>query len=288
MSLGLRGIALLLAVYAVSCALSCATVPVVPRTDPRPSFEKHCGRFGPPSKTRSFGETYYVVHDGYVIEVVGAWKSALWAAHHVTASQLEKTYAGKYRRPKWKEEKQLPASVRARSSDYPKGGIPWNRGHLAPNADFGSKEARDETFILSNAVPQFHLNNQKIWSELEEMIRGWVIARKEAYVVTGGFVGASREPELMGESRVVVPTHLFKIVLAPKIDGSDAWEAIAVVLENRDYSRAACAEYEDCLRENIRSIDWIEAEIGLNFFSAIAEDSSEAAALESTAPAGLW
>lgn len=268
---------------------SCARTPIPHEKPPpqreQPDFRKYCGRFGAPKKLRDFGETYYLPHEGYLLEYRGAWKLALWSAHFVPASQLELTLESKYHRPKWKAEKLLPEAVRARDEDYPEGGIPWNRGHLVPNADFGSKAGRDGTFILSNAVPQFHTHNQRIWETLEGYVREWVISRERAHIFTGGFVEDGKTPELMGEG-VVIPTHLFKIVLAPGAEGK--WETIAVVLENRDYPPDPGGGYRQSLRAGLRSIDWIEAHTGLNFLSALAETSTEARALETDAAVDLW
>ncbi|MBN1513286.1 MAG: DNA/RNA non-specific endonuclease [Phycisphaerae bacterium] len=269
-------------------------------------FERHCGvEWGMPEKTEDLGQTFYISHDGYVMEY-GAWsKTALWVCHHVTKEQLVKTFEGKYERPSWKEEKELPARFQARDTDYPPWGRPYNRGHMAPNADFGSREGRHGTFILSNAVPQQWENNRDIWADLEAMVRQWIQDRGEAYIITGPLLyDPTDDPlwdrfdpdksdgliyyEVMGDSEVAVPTHLFKIVVAPEAEGSQAWESLAIVLENRNYSEGSDETFDDDLELALRSIDWIEARAGLNFLPSLPDGSPEEIALESAAPAQLW
>ena len=251
-----------------------------------------------PEKTADFGRTYYVNHDGYVMEYSGAQKTALWVCHHVTKDQLKITFSGKYNRPKWREEELVPESVRVHDSDYPSGGKPYNRGHLAPNADFGSKEGRDGTFILSNAVPQQWQNNQQIWSDLEALVREWIETRGEAYIITGPLLyDPTDDPQsdqfdpdksdsliyydVMGDSEVAVPTHLFKILLVPQADGSSAWESLAFVLENRKYDKGSDQSFDDDLTKALVSIDWIETRAELNFLSNLPEGSPEETAMES-------
>lgn len=265
-------------------------------------FQEHCGEFGMPEKTEDFGLTYYLDSNGYVLEYAGARKIALWAAEHVTTESIHKNFPGEYHRPGWRVEQRVPESAQAKDSDYPPWGDPWNRGHLAPNADFGSKARRNDTFVLSNAVPQYIWNNQGVWEFLEGLVRAWVrhATRGEAYILTGGFLyDPSDDPVVnptgegsdgiiwytaMGAGEVMVPTHLFKIILAPKPGETGQWESIAFVLENREYD----APYRQALSENIRSINWIETRAGLNFLSAIPEGSPDEHTLEAAAAAGLW
>ena len=38
---------------------------------------------------------------------------------------------------------------------------------MSPSADFGTSQAQDENFLLSNMIPQDHNNNTSIWSSIE-------------------------------------------------------------------------------------------------------------------------
>jgi nuclease EXOG len=270
-------------------------------------FTRHCGEdWGVPEKVFNFGQTYYVNHDGYVMEYSGPRRIALWVSHYVPKAQLKTTFTGTYARPAWSEEEDLPAGVRALDDDYPFGGKPYNRGHMSPNADFGSKQGRDDTFILSNAVPQQWQHNQQIWETFEGYVRDWIEKRGEAYIITGGLLYDPKDDpqsdefdengdgvvkyDVMGDSEVTIPTHVFKIIIAPKSSGSDDWESLAVVLKNRKYVKGADKTFDDDLEEGLTSIDWIEHRAGLNFLPTLPDGSPEEQALESEAakPAQLW
>ena len=60
--------------------------------------------------------------------------------------------AGKLsRKDSFQAEDALPESDRAELSDYERSG--YDRGHMAPNANFVTRKAQAETFSLANMVP---------------------------------------------------------------------------------------------------------------------------------------
>lgn len=249
----------------------------------RAQIEKHCGKLGMPVVRAAWGRTRLVTRDGYVLEHADFDRLPLWVAEHVRAEQL--TPVPKYRRPRWKAEPQLPKGVRAENEDYQGLKDVYDRGHLAPNADFGTKEARDQTFYLSNTVPQDSMNNRRVWERIERQVRAWIEKRGEAFVVSGGFfhdpeeeTGAADgrvEYSTIGPNEVAVPTHLYKIVLAPA--GGGRWEVIAFVVENRAYP----APFD--LPSLVKSVDWIEARTGIDFFPGMLPAAQ--AELEAQTPA---
>ncbi len=66
-------------------------------------------------------------------------------------------------------------------------GSKLDHGHQAASADFSSNpDWMDESFILSNAVPQQGLGfNRGIWKEFEQLVRTLTKDRGELYVITG-------------------------------------------------------------------------------------------------------
>lgn len=74
--------------------------------------------------------------------------------------------------------------------DFPEFDEPKNfycaKGHLTPNSDFGDEEEREETFILTNAAPQWQRFNEGNWLAIEAAIRNYVDDNSsEVYVFTG-------------------------------------------------------------------------------------------------------
>ena len=83
--------------------------------------------------------------------------------------------------------------------------------------------------------------------------------------------------QIIGKNQVAVPTHFYKIVIAPAAGGS--WQAIAFVMENRSYERPFHFE------KYIQSISWIEKHTGLDFMPDM--DLREQRRLEGK-PSPMW
>lgn len=107
------------------------------------------------------------------------------------------------------EEARLPSSERVRLSDYRGSG--YDRGHMAPAGDMWSEEGMAQSFSLANMVPQSPAHNRGAWSKTEQATRKYVMrAQGDVYVVTGPvYDGAA---QTIGEGRVAVPNHIFKLV----------------------------------------------------------------------------
>lgn len=61
-----------------------------------------------------------------------------------------------------------------------------NRGHLTPNGDFDQSTERDQTFIITNAAPQWALYNGGNWQKLEDGVRNYAAkVKRSIYVFTG-------------------------------------------------------------------------------------------------------
>jgi DNA/RNA endonuclease G (NUC1)/PKD repeat protein len=72
------------------------------------------------------------------------------------------------------------------TADWVSGGV-WDRGHMAPSADWVASEAdNNTTFFLSNFLPQAPDLNQGPWEVLESRLRDTVRAGREIYIIAGG------------------------------------------------------------------------------------------------------
>lgn len=115
------------------------------------------------------------------------------------------------------EEARLPFAERAQLSDYRGSG--YDRGHNAPAGDMHTDQSMAQSFSLANMMPQARQNNQGIWSKnVEEPTRQYIKrASGDVYVYTGS-IGKSGS---IGNGRVTVPSHIFKLVYDPS--KNSAW-----------------------------------------------------------------
>ena len=68
-----------------------------------------------------------------------------------------------------------------------------------------------ECFLLSNIVPQNPNNNRGIWKKLETLVRNWVKAGKDLYVVTG--TTYSPRFNKIGKDSIGVPMAMWKVIM---------------------------------------------------------------------------
>jgi endonuclease G len=230
------------------------------------------------------GPTQLVVRDGYVLRHGSIDKIPLWVCEGVSANQL---VGAAKRKNKFSPDPLLSPKERAALADYRRSG--YDRGHQAPAGNQSKvQRLKDETFFLSNMAPQKPRFNRQVWRELEELSREWVRERGQAFELTGGlFYDPTEEDEntadgiieyfTIGKGQVGVPTHFYKIIVAK--DSTGTQEAIAFVLENRQYQRPYQFE------KHIQSIDWIEERTGLDFMPDL--DPLEERRLERN-PSPMW
>lgn len=150
----------------------------------------------------------------------------------------------------------------ADSADYWMSG--YDRGHLAPSADFKwSKKALSESYLYSNISPQHPAFNQGAWSKLEMLTREWAIQNQEIIIITGPVLHDSLPKIPQGSKQLSVPAQFFKIALDYY---PPDYKAIAFLYPN--------APVPLRLPQHVVSIDSIEQLTGIDFFPQL-EDSLE-------------
>ncbi|MDR2015534.1 MAG: DNA/RNA non-specific endonuclease [Azoarcus sp.] len=188
---------------------------------------------------------------GYLTAHDDAFLTPIWVAERMT---IEKVFGETARKDNFKADPDLPEGKRAELSDYKGSG--YDRGHMAPAASMKwHPTAMDESFFLSNMVPQNGPNNQQIWASLEAYVRDLVIARGEIIIYTGPIYDNDEANATIGKNNVGVPDRLYKVIYDPKRK-----EAIAFLLPNQPISTKFLPNYIVPVRE-------IESITGLNFLS---------------------
>jgi len=172
----------------------------------------------------------------------------------------------------------LPAYTTADWVSNVNGVVGYDRGHMAPSADWTSSEAdNNTTFFLSNFLPQRADLNQGPWEVLENALRDSVSTShgsREAYIIDGGiFTNGVGLGTLLDLGKIAIPDSTWKIaVITPAGAGLNAdgtlppnTTVLAVNMPNV---------------VGIRNNDWhmylttvarIEKSTGYNFLALIAE-----------------
>lgn len=167
--------------------------------------------------------TRELCYDAFAVLHSGVSRTPLYAAEHLTRAGVAAA-ATLERVDSFHAETGLPTEERAELNDYVRSG--YDRGHMAPNADMPTPTAQAQSFSLANMVPQIHANNAGIWSGMEQVTRRLATGDGEVYVVSGpAFLGS----DIKQVGRVLVPTHLWKVIYRPATQ-----QAGAYVIRNDD------------------------------------------------------
>ncbi|SHJ52342.1 endonuclease G [Reichenbachiella agariperforans] len=196
-----------------------------------------------------------IEHEFYTLKYNEKTEQADWVAYKLTAANLKNA------RFKRKDNFRADPAVQTKSAhpdDYKGSG--YDRGHLAPAADFTWDEnALSETFYMSNMSPQAPGFNRGIWKKLEEHVRDWAMDNQEVFVVTGPIY--TEKGSKIGKNKVVIPDGYYKVIL--ELNGNEV-KAIAFLMENEKSSIG--------LYEYAMSIDDLEKKTGMDFFPSIPDD----------------
>lgn len=158
------------------------------------------------------------------------------------------------RQNSFKEDKEIPSFFRATLDDY--SGRRQKKidiGHMAPAANFTTdKETMEESFLLSNTVPQYEKMNRGVWKMLEMRVRALSQKYGEVYVLTGVLVEPYKHTIGSG---VCVPTHMYKVIYVPKLK-----ETVSYLIPNKnDLGKVRFQDY-------VTSTIEIEHKSGFMFF----------------------
>ena len=224
--------------------------------------------YGFPSIRIDQKETFFVCHLGYALDFNEGTRTPIWVVEHLTRDDLDQRLAE--RLENFRPDPDLPQLVSSELGDYARSG--YDRGHMAPAEDFRkSTDEMNESFFLSNMVPQNPENNLGIWAQLEKQVRYWAVKQGGLYVVTGPIYAGNQSVTWIGHGRVAVPTHLFKVVLSPSRKA-----AVGFIIPNVPIPpQASLAAFEVPVTE-------VERVTGITFFPEV--EPGQAWAIKSSLP----
>jgi len=190
---------------------------------------------------------------GYIVGYDEALMNPAWVAYRLEYDSSGSTVD----RPHGFE---TDSRTRARVDHHDYTNTGYDRGHMAPNYAIGGAygaKGQIETFLMSNIVPQMPDLNRGPWKELEQRIANeYLDESRELWVITGPIYD---ESNLQLRSGVAVPSSFFKIVV--DVVDDEKVRVLAFVMP-QDVADAS-------LRGYLTSVDAVEAETGLDFFSVL-------------------
>jgi endonuclease G len=215
----------------------------------------------PRLQLRLDGRTVRVLaNTGYVVGYSDDLGNPLWAAYRVRDAEPKEA-------PPRPDQFAVDARTVARIDPdvYTRSG--YDRGHLAPNFVIATRygaQAQEETFRMSNIIPQKHALNAGLWKQLEQRIAKSYPGRfGEVWVQAGPVFGT--KPEKL-RRRVAVPEACYMII----VDESEGRVRAAAFLFPQETPVGAV------LGDYLASIDEIERRTGLDFLSELADPAENA------------
>ncbi len=145
---------------------------------------------------------------------------------------------------------------------YTYDGFGFDRGHLAPSADFRwSYQALSESYYYSNMSPQRAVFNRGGWADLEDAMRAYVYRNPEQplYVITLPVLHDSLPRVERSVNRVSIPDQYIKVAIDPVLE-----RGIAFVMPN--------GKINDPLPTYAITIREAEELVGLDFFPSLDEE----------------
>lgn len=206
---------------------------------------------------------YLIQRDIEAIDYSDNLRQPNWASWHYTSSDS----GSSGRSSSFFQDTSLPPGFyQVLTTDY--SGSGYDRGHMCPSADRTDTVAHnDETFFMSNMIPQAPDNNQGVWANLETYSRA-IAASNEVLIICGpqGF-GTSRTAS---SGNILIASNTWKIIVAVPLGAgstlsriTDSTRVIAVSIPNVQGVRS------DPWQNYLTSVNQLQANTGFTFFSAL-------------------
>jgi len=149
---------------------------------------------------------------------------------------------------------------RVKHDSYTKSG--YDRGHNAPNyaiSHLYGKKGQSDSFLMTNISPQTPKLNRQFWQRLEEVeVKYFTKLADKVWVITGPVFTGSTE-RLSSSWRVEIPDAFYKIYITQAKRNQD-FKVLAFLVPQTVKGNEPLAQF-------VTSIDNIEAQTGLDFFS---------------------
>ena len=161
----------------------------------------------------------------------------------------------------------LPAGARTELDEYKGSG--YQRGHICASGDrLNSMEANEQTFYLSNIMPQTYQLNNGIWQDMENHVRNkWNndTFRHMLYVVKGGTINEGNISTYTSTG-IPVPRYFFMALLCESDNGQ--YKALGFKVEHSNRNEGG-----QPLRNYVVNISELEQLTGIDFFCNLPDET---------------
>ncbi|MBN1790619.1 MAG: DNA/RNA non-specific endonuclease [Bacteroidales bacterium] len=196
-----------------------------------------------------------VKHTLFTVSYNENYELPSWAAWQITPEQAGATGTFK---EKYAEDPKVTTGT-ASNKDYKNAG--FIIGQLVPPEDMFSSPALEETFLMSNTVPQKPAFNKYVWKALEKLIREWAKEGNTLYIAAGPVL-ADAPFGTFGSNKVSIPTRYYKVVL--DVNGE---RAIGFIIRNNVASGVP--------KTFALSVDEVEKITGIDFFPQLPDEMEQ-------------
>lgn len=231
-----------------------------------PSVHTAFGNISNATQDPKNADNFLVVGEGSVLSYNDSRGTSNWVQWRTTRADLGKSIP----RPDFRPDPRLPRGFDV-IGYYDYSGSGYDRGHMVPSADrFANAKLNEETFMMSNIVPQTGAMNQYPWEKFESFVRNQVYKGFDAYQIAGVY-GEQR----MIKQKVMAPTNCWKIVAfvrkGTKPETIDArTRIIAIDMPNaKGIENDGWEKYRTTIRD-------IEQKTGWNFFREVPQAIQDA------------
>ncbi len=240
-------------------------IPAQP-TSPDQAQQIYLALGNPSNANPSDPNNYLLVNNFMVISYNRERAIPNWVAWRVTRADM----GDLEREDSFRPDERLPKGwTRVTPSDYTGSG--YDRGHVSPNADrYGSREAADSTFVMTNIMPQTGDLNRGPWQKLEAYLRTLVTRGSDVYIYAGAYGDKGKV-----KKKVTIPSNNWKVAVvipagSPVSSVNANTRVIAVDMPNVNGIKNADWQ---TYRTSVRSI---EQKTGYNLLSSLPQDVQDA------------
>ena len=186
------------------------------------SYGQSCPQFFADGVVPAIPNVVVLCKKRYAIGFSSQKGTPIWVAEKLTAQSVAN--ANSPRKDNFRPDPSIPISQQASEKAFV--GTHFDKGHLAPFEDFADDpQAADESFYMTNMMPQVDKMNRGIWRALEMRARK-LTSHGDVYVITSPlFIG----PVTTLADGTPIPTNIAKLIFIPSTR-----ESYTAILPNTD------------------------------------------------------